>query len=101
MPTVTDDQTPPERYYTPPSLKGKGSPVGLLGADPITAYILQQSGTDTTIATNVFNRDFAIGGDGGSFAIGPGTPESRQQGVLDTGAQLGLTKDKKSVLNNI
>lgn len=71
--------------------------MALLGADPITAYILQQTGTDTVITTNAFNRDSAIGGDGSSLAIGPGTLESRQQGASDMGAQLGLTKDKKSV----
>ena len=97
MPTVTDGQAPPVRYYTPPSLTGKESAVGLLGADPITAYILQRTGTDATITANVFNRDSTIGGDGKSFAIGTGTPESRQQGGSDMGAQLGLTKDKKSV----
>lgn len=71
--------------------------MGLLGPDPITAYILQQTSTDTTIAANAFNRDSAVGGDGSSFAIGSGMPESRQQGAADMGAQLGLTKDKKSV----
>lgn len=98
MPTVTDQHTPGETFHTPPQIRRKGSTAGVLGADPLTAHILQRTGTDTTIIANVISNAGTAGADGNGLVSASRSSELSKRVGADTGIHgipQSANKDKK------
>ncbi|RPB29812.1 WD40 repeat-like protein [Terfezia boudieri ATCC MYA-4762] len=89
-----NQHTPGEREtFHPASLvRRKGSTVGIVGADPLTAQIQRRTGTDTTIIANISNAGATVGGD--SF-VSASRPDLTKRAAGDNGTAQGLSKDKK------
>ncbi|KAF8465233.1 WD40-repeat-containing domain protein [Kalaharituber pfeilii] len=92
VPLVTDGQGTAE--FKTPLVKRKGSAAGIQGADPLTAHILQRTGTAQDLN---LNSPSAIGhGD----ALGSGSPkpsESNKRG--GDGNSVNSSKDKKKMVS--
>ena len=93
MPVITDGQDVAEYQPSPVLGRRKGSTAGLAGVDPLTAHILQRTGTEATL-----NSTSALGSmEGVSF---PGIGSARRSSELAKRGDVslgGLPKEKKLV----
>lgn len=87
---MTDLKNP---EFHPPLIKRKGSTAGIQGVDPLTAHILQRTGTETPV-----NGATAVGGDGNGLGTGSRSSELQpKRGGGDNTIPLVPTKEKKLV----
>lgn len=96
VPTVTDQHTPGETFQSPPFIRRKGSTAGIVGADPLTAQILQRTGTDSTIIANAINNP-GVTVDGNGLVSANRSSDMIKRVGGDVGTPQGLNKEKKWV----